>query len=198
MSLLRRILAKEEVQNVEKENEMVFYGRIKNLDDLKKAGHMETHEQYEIKAEKTEANAASGRVRVRKTVGQGSDTPEYVLTIKTPISTGGDTENNIGCDIRAFIQFQHIAEKGMIKDRYFFKLDEKHNWEVDVFKASNGAYHAWCKIDLEHTGFIGNIPDFPIELEEVISAQDGHRTPEEQQKVDTLYETVFTVPNPFR
>ena len=188
--------ALEAVLGVRREHEMVFYGRIVDFEELKKSGHMETHEQYEIKIDKTAENASAGRVRVRMTTEQGKSEPSYVLTIKTPIDGGDELENEIECDERAFIQFRMMAPRGMLKDRYFFKFDDKHNWEVDVFKASNGAYHAWCKIDLEMAGFIGNTPDFPIQLEEVIIAQDGQRTPEEEAKVKTLYETVFTVPNP--
>lgn len=194
---MRRLFmrALEAVIGSRKEQEMVFYGRIVNFDDLKKAGGMERQEQYEIKVDKTEQNSSAGRVRVRMTTKKDAD-PEYVLTIKTPVDGGGDTELDLEANELAFTQFRAMAPRGMLKDRYFFKFDDNHNWEVDVFPTSNGAYQAWCKIDLEMAGFIGNTPEFPIQLEDVIIAQDGHRTPEEEEKIKVLYDTVFTVPNP--
>lgn len=196
-SLLRAAL--EAVTPAQKEDEMVFYGRIKHLSDLKKADSMESQEQYQIRIDQTEGNVSKGSIRCRMTTPQDGAV-FYTLTVKTPAANdqmASNIETNSEANSVTFEQFKMLASEGMKKDRYSFKIDDEHKWEVDAFPSSNGTYHEWVKIDLEMKN-VFNVPDFPFEMDEVILAQHGKRTPEEEAKIDILYKTVFTVPNPYK
>lgn len=46
----------------------------------------------------------------------------------------------------------------------------------------------WCKIDLEVDAAINQVPPFPIELANIITAQEGNRTEEEENKIKSLYD----------
>lgn len=184
--------------NGDKEDELVFYGRITNFDDLKKATGSEHQEQYEIPHPKTDKNSAEGRSRVRKTTPKGQQ-PTFEFTTKAKLGDGSDFENNTPTNEQQLILFKHLSEYGMIKERFFFPVEGHEDlvWEVDVFFTANGGYQEWCKIDLEQkNGKISTIPAFPIELTDVITSQHGQRTEEEETKVRMLYDTVFRVPNP--
>ena len=181
------------------ENELVFYGKMVSFDELKTKAS-EYQEQYEVKIPKTEKNAIGGRIRIRKTV-KGKKDPRYVMTTKTKMPDGSEYESDCKTSEENFIQFKYFCEGGMIKERYTFPV-EGHTglkWEVDVFTGTNGLIHEWVKIDLERddqTIELTNLPPFPIQLTDVITNQNGQRTPEEEAIVRTLYDTVFRTPNP--
>ena len=186
-----------------KEREFVFYARIKEGYEFPPTDNKERQEQWTIKIPQTDANAAKGDIRVRKTdlfdhgdLGQ----TEYVLTTK--VRNGGpegDDEVPIQSSEDQFNHFKRLAESGMLKDRFTYDIPGTElKWEVDAFLKPGGGYHPWVKLDLEVPADapkdIG-IPEFPIEAEEWIKAQTGDRLPAEEAKVRELYETMFLTKN---
>jgi CYTH domain-containing protein len=203
--MLRRVLAFEEISNGKafREIEHVFYARLSNIGDLAKAASQEHQEQWELKFPKTNKNGGSGTVRIRKTI-IGTGVPAFVLTTKTMASHDGDKiEVPVPTTEPMFKQFKLMSEKGMIKDRYHFPIEGTDLvWEVDMFlkpggQIGVGPYEDWCKIDLEVSDRLTTIPPFPLDTEELITAPFGKRTEEEEAKVTSLYETVFTQKNLF-
>jgi len=181
-----------------KEDEFVFYGKIKDFSQLKNATSSEEQVQFEIAIPKTDKNAVEGKQRVRRTNAVGSEDFAYEHTIKTKGSDGIPIETSNPSSEAAFIQYKYLAETGMAKTRYEFPIEgTEYKWEVDVFKTVDGGMHEWCKIDLE---FIGGRPDtiptFPIDLDNLIANQYGNRTEEEETTVRMLYDTVFRISNP--
>jgi hypothetical protein len=186
-----------------KEREFVFYARIKEGYEFPPTDNKERQEQWTIKIAKSDNNAARGDIRVRKTdlfdhgdLGQ----TEYVLTTKVRNDGEGDDEVPIPSSADQFEHFKRLAESGMIKDRYTYSIPGSDlKWEVDAFLKPGGGYHPWVKLDLEIPADaprdIG-IPEFPIEGEEWIKAQNGERLPAEEAKLRELYETMFLTKNP--
>lgn len=186
-------------KKLKKEDELVFYGKLVNFAELK-AKAAEYQEQYEVKIPKTDKNAIGGRIRVRKIV-KGQKEPKFILTTKTKLPDGSEYESDCKTTEENFIQFKYFCEGGMIKDRYTFPVEgfKGLKWEIDVFTGTNGLFHEWVKIDLEReeSGIeLANLPPFPVQLTDVITNQNGQRTPEEEAIVRTLYDTVFRTPNP--
>lgn len=205
-SLLR--LALEEAANgaANQEIEHVFYARLNgNRELFEKAAGREFQEQWEIKVPRTEENKAEGRIRVRHTA-KTDGTEQYVLTTKT----AGDgklarLEVAIPTTKDHFKQFKMMANGGMKKVRFFFPIQGSELvWEIDMFVndpvltaeeclAEGATFREWCKIDLEVKDRTALVPPLPIHFEEIITKQMGERTPEEEQHVRSLYESIFTI-----
>jgi len=185
------------------EKEHILYARLTDPAFLKNAARMEHHEQWELKMPKSEKNAGSGRIRVRKTVKEGMD-PEYTQTSKTKDpKTGGQIEITIPVTEAVFNQFRIMSENGMRKDRYFYPIDDGSDrvYEVDMFlkhgtQAGANQYYEWCKIDLEVDDMNAAMPPLPDGFADIISAPFGKRTEQEEARVSSLYHNEFTAPNP--
>lgn len=200
--LLRRVvnLAVEEISDGQshKELEYEFYARVLNPEELKKAASKEEQEQWEIKIPRTDANAVGGKIRIRKTVKAEGMAPEFVLTTKTKLADGSHIEVPVPTTEDNFIQFKYLSEGGMFKDRYTFPVEGTDmKFEVDMFKKPEGGYYEWCKIDLEVETMGGQVPPFPIELGDIITAQEGERSEAEEAKIRSLYEYEFITKNQF-
>lgn len=193
--ILRTALENEVIQSGV-EDERVFYAKISNFEELKKATSKEKQTQYEIKIPKSDKNAGEGRIRIRKTEVEGKE-PTFVLTTKTALSDGSNYECSAITDEKNFIQFKYLCDSVMIKDRFTFAIEGTElSWEVDCFIQADGNYYSWCKIDLELKGQkLNALPNFPMTFEEVIVNQNGQRTEEEETKVRMLYDTIFKLPN---
>lgn len=176
-----------------KEIEYVFYARLSNFEQFNSAVEKEAQEQWEIKIPYNGKNAAKGRVRIRRTVSPGK-APEYVLTTKIATNEAGDQmEVSTSATADQFVQFQFMADVGMVKDRFCFKADNGLTWEVDLFAKAEGGYHEWCKIDLEVPSRDKPLPAFPIAFDEMLNAnEDGNRA-----KIQELYSTIFLTKNRF-
>jgi hypothetical protein len=185
---------------IEKEREIVFYGRVLDMEQLKEAHSMEHQEQWEIRIPKTDENALSGRMRIRKTVLQEGQAPEYVFTTKTP-TPDNNTSNSIPIPTTEahFMQFKMLAPAGMIKDRYNFEIEGTDlKWEVDMFRKPEGGYFEWAKLDLEiPMSYSGPIPPPPLDMADIITGQYGNRTEAEEAKIHTLYEFEFITKNQY-
>lgn len=186
------------------EQEHVFYARVPDFSVLEKAKSWEHHEQWEIKAPKTEKNAGSARLRVRMTIKPGQ-APEYVLTTKTiDPHTKGNIEVSTPVTEDVFVQFKIASENGMVKDRYFFPANDGSNlvYEVDMY-LKDGAqpgskdYYEWCKIDLEVPNMQTALPPIPEGFIDIISAPFGKRTEAEEARVTSLYHNEFTAKNAY-
>lgn len=208
MKLLRKALALEEEATgvLNNEQEIVFYARLSDFVELNRASVKEFQYQWEVKVAKTDKNASKGTIRVRKTIPNitGDAPPEYVLTTKTPNDVGdGRHEVAIPTTEDNFQQFMMIAERGQMKDRYNFPIGGTNIiFEVDMFylpgaERGSGKYHPWCKIDIENVTSIDQVPELPFKVEELIKSQTGSRTPEEETKVNFLYDNMFNLKNQF-
>lgn len=202
MSLLRVALEEISDGKAHREIEHTFFARLANPELLKEAKDMEHQEQWEIRIEKTDKNAATGKFRVRKTVKNGAD-PEYVLTCKTAGKEEGSIEVGVPITEPMFNQFRMMAEGGMVKDRYFFPVEGSDLvWEVDMFlrrgsQPGSGEYEEWCKIDLEVPSLDMALPPLPQGFSEVITNPYGKRTEAEDAKVVALFHNEFFTPNPY-
>ncbi len=185
------------------ENEIVYYARLKPDFVFPQTGNVERQEQWSIKIPLTDANAAQGDIRVRKTdffdhgdLGHS----EYVLTTKIRQAEGGVPETPIPSTADQFEHFKKLAESGMIKDRYTYDIPGTElKWEVDAFLKPGGGYHPWVKLDLEipeDSPADFAVPELPIEAEEWIKTQTGKRLPAEEAQVRELYDTMFLTKNP--
>jgi hypothetical protein len=186
------------------ETEHVLYARITDFAFLANAKSMEHHEQWELKFPKTDKNAGSGRIRIRKTVREGMP-PEYTQTSKTKDpKSGGNVEVTIPVSEELFNQFRIMSGNGMRKDRYHYPVDDGSDrvYEVDMYlkhDSQPGAkqYYEWCKIDLEVDDMNAAMPPLPEGFADIISAPFGKRTDEEEARVTSLYHNEFTAKNPF-
>jgi len=174
-------IALESINNstVEKENEIVIYGKIGKPEGLKDASSTAKHEQ------------ASGRFiggqscRVRKTTTTVDDVPltEYTFTFKIRDNNKdyqSSIEYNSPVDKEFMEGFLKVAEGVVNKNRYMFvsknvtiKLGSGDDttdveipnitYEVDVFLNKDGSESKWCKVDIEVDGILeylsANYPD---------------------------------------
>ncbi len=182
------------------EIEKVWFGKIEDMSQLKKAKEIIFIEQWDIKTRGDIPRSDCVRVR-------NYNHKEYELTIKKdlrPTGKDGSIEKKVKVDKETFETFKMIAIAGVIKERHIFPLDNHLTWEVDVFQDIHGKKYDWCKIDLElpSSYLAGKSSDdvnikapFPITLSEVI---DGiKRTPEANNFIQNeLYKKRFFVYNP--
>lgn len=175
------------------EREHVFYGRLRDFNQLSKATSKEKQEQWEIKLPKTENNIGSGGVRVRRT--EIGESVEYTLTAKVRTEEE-DAKLEATCPASEdlFNLFAMLAQSGMRKVRYNFPTKNTSGnevvFEVDVFILDNGQYSPWCKIDVEVPNASTELPAFPIQFEGLIK-QGSQNTEAERSLIRGLYDEVF-------
>jgi hypothetical protein len=96
-----------------------------------------------------------------------------------------------------------LSERGLVKDRYFFPVKGTDLvFEFDVFYSpgatvGSGKYIEWCKIDIEVNDSQTIIPELPIDVSDLIIAQEGNRTIEEDNLINSLYANEFNSKNVF-
>jgi hypothetical protein len=85
--LLKAALEEASDGKANKEIEKVFYGKLNDLSALNalKGTTIEHHEQWEIDVQRSEHNAGSGKIRIRKTTF-ADDRVEYVITTKVKMA----------------------------------------------------------------------------------------------------------------
>lgn len=165
------------------EREHVWYARIADFEELKRATEMIKQDQWQIRCPKTSMNLAKGNLRVRKNVYHDNRV-EYVLTLKIFKSGDDRLESNLEATEDSFEVFRMLSEHGMIKHRYIFPVEgTETKFEIDVFLKPDGTYHNICKIDYEVDDMHATIPQFPISLHDVIK---------EDQNVDTATRATIT------
>ena len=185
-------IANEELTDgrVRVEREHVFYARITDFEQLKKATEVIKQEQWQLRVSKNENNVSAGQLRSRKNVTKNS--AEYVLTLKTQRPDGDRLETNIDGSADAHEMFKLLSDCGMIKDRHVFEIpDSNLKFEIDVFLKPDGSYHNWCKIDVEVEDMSVPLPAFPITLVDIMQ-EKGHATPSDvRDKITSLYDECF-------
>ncbi|WP_233874925.1 hypothetical protein [Paraburkholderia adhaesiva] len=180
----------------------------------------ERHEQWEIKVQQSDANGGYGTIRIRRTTwpNEPRKAAQYVLTTKVKLKDGTNSEVPIETTEDNFRQFKVLAESGMLKDRYTYpvavgalpeSMGRDLKWEVDFFHRPSAdpghtALHPWVKIDLEVRRRISALAateidswPFPFDAEEWIVNQRGAQTPEEEARIDAIYERCFLTRNPY-
>lgn len=185
-------VANEELADgqVRVEREHVFYARITDFEQLKKATEVIKQEQWQLRVSKNENNVSAGQLRSRKNVTKNS--AEYVLTLKTQRPDGDRLEVNVDGGADAHEMFKLLSDCGMIKDRHVFEIpDSNLKFEIDVFLKPDGSYHNWCKIDVEVEDMSVPLPAFPITLVDIME-EKGNATPSDvRDKITSLYDECF-------
>lgn len=174
---------------MQKEIEKVWFGKITDMNDLKKAKEVQRIEQWEIKTKGSLLK--SNLVRIRNY----NDT-KYELCIKKDLGEGkGCLEKNINVDKETFELFKSIAINGFNRKRFIFPIDNKLKWEIDVYLDKHGNMFDWCKIDLELPNADMNIRSpFPIKLTDVFLRIEA--TPEQEEFVNNeLFQKRFSIWN---
>lgn len=207
MDFLKEALDRQTVATEERsdgkasvEDELTFYARLADPTKLPPTNDREMQEQWTIKIEHTDENAAKGDIRVRKTdfYDDGDlGRTEYVLTTKVRLDGQKAQEIPIPSTADQFEHFKTLAESGMHKVRHTYPIHGTDlKWEVDVFVNPKGGFFPWVKLDLEGVSLNDPLPEFPFEAEEWIKGQNGQRAPAEEAQVRELYETMFLTKNP--
>lgn len=155
------------------EIEVVVYGRVTDFARLLDAQTSVSQEQWSIKI-------LGGQMRVRATYS--GDDCWFERCTKTKDADGRRREFETEIELDEFLLFTTFAERGMIKKRLNFKVDDL-TLEVDVFPKPEGGYHEWVKIDIEIPSIIDeavedtrnrvkellrNFPEIPFGIEDVI------------------------------
>jgi hypothetical protein len=181
------------------EIERVIYARVSSFDFLDKASGAERQEQWSIKVAKSEENAGSGSIRVRKTTNlrEPGASVQYVLTSKLDVGgQGHSAETSEQSTVDQFNIFKYMANKGMLKDRYTFPIPGSDLiWEVDCFPKPGEMYFEWVKIDLEKWPSGKELPQLPFAVAEMMDGDPGQQSEETKSKISRLYQDVFLIPN---
>jgi hypothetical protein len=206
MSKLFRLALEESSDGkAEKEIEFTYYGQLNDVNEvISNAKSSEAHEQWEIKIPKTDDNAGSGQMRVRKTSDLDGKNVSYKQTTKTKTKDGHRIEIGITTSEDGFKQFSIMSNRGMYKDRYNFPIDGL-TIEFDLYydkkvfdETGKKDYHDWCKIDIELPKTDHHLPDItqlPVSFKQLITSQPEEQSAEEKAKIQELYDTLFLSPN---
>lgn len=178
--------ALEDLENGVKatEKEYVWYGRLTDVEQLKKAVSQETQKQSSLKGK-------GGTIRVRETAGMGQ--VRFTLTAKAYSGRGEAQEVSVPVSKDLHEVFRAISGESMDKIRYVFPIEGSElKWEVDVFIDEQGNPKDWVKVDLEVPTETNEWPPLPITLADTIFGGNDLYTPEQRARLDELYGTVFT------
>nr|DAN82019.1 MAG TPA: hypothetical protein [Caudoviricetes sp.] len=147
------------------EKEHVIVARLLNFAQLKKANKAVVIEQYMVKVDKTDKNAGSGSIRIRKVTDRKGNIT-YEMTTKNNVKDGRIETTTVANEMM-FKQMQALAEGGMLKHRYSFNIKgTDFVWEVDVVPDGSGGYKQWCLCECEVADLATQRPELPIETEE--------------------------------
>ena len=147
------------------EKEHVIVARLLNFAQLKKANKAVVIEQYMVKVDKTDKNAGSGSIRIRKVTDRKGNIT-YEMTTKNNVKDGRIETTTVANEMM-FKQMQALAESGMLKHRYSFNIKgTDFVWEVDVVPDGSGGYKQWCLCECEVADLATQKPELPIETEE--------------------------------
>lgn len=175
----------EDLENGQKarEKEYVWYGRLTDSSELKKAISQEKQRQSAVKGK-------GGTIRVRETIGLGQ--VRYTLTAKAYTGFGDAQEVSLPVSKDLHEVFKAISGESMDKIRYTIPIEGSDlKWEVDVFIDAQGNPKEWVKIDLEVPEEINEWPPLPVTLADTIFGGNSEYTPEQRTKLDELFATVF-------
>ena len=180
------------------EKEHVIVARLLNFAQLKKANKAVVIEQYMVKVDKTDKNAGSGSIRIRKVTDRKGNVT-YEMTTKNNVKDGRIETTTVANEMM-FKQMQALAEGGMLKHRYSFNIKgTDFVWEVDVVPDGSGGYKQWCLCECEVADLATQKPELPIETEEAyLSPSLNDKSDEEtfMAKKREVLERFFIQENP--
>lgn len=186
-----------------REHEHEFYVEIDDFEQLKNAASVDLQEQWNIRIDKTEGNAAKGALRIRQ-IYQGDldlgpnqkpqGEAQYVLTTKVNQGIGKRLEVPVPTTEDAFNLFAMLSDSGMIKHRYHFPVDDLV-FEVDMFLNPEGGYYPVAKIDLEVKNMSGEIPELPIKVKSCIKGDTQDKA--ERDQITAWFDQYFITKNKF-
>lgn len=180
------------------EKEHVIVARLLNFAQLKKANKAVVIEQYMVKVDKTDKNAGSGSIRIRKVTDRKGNIT-YEMTTKNNVKDGRIETTTVANEMM-FKQMQALAEGGMLKHRYSFNIKgTDFVWEVDVVPDGSGGYKQWCICECEVADLDTQKPELPIETEEAyLSPSLNDKADEEtfMAKKREVLERFFILENP--
>nr|DAS06195.1 MAG TPA: hypothetical protein [Caudoviricetes sp.] len=180
------------------EKEHVIVARLLNFAQLKKANKAVVIEQYMVKVDKTDKNAGSGSIRIRKVTDRKGNV-HYEMTTKNNVKDGRIETTTVANEMM-FKQMQALAEGGMLKHRYSFNIKgTDFVWEVDVVPDGSGGYKQWCLCECEVADLATQKPELPIETEEAyLSPSLNDKADEEtfMAKKREVLERFFILENP--
>lgn len=181
------------------EKEHVIVARLLNFAQLKKANKAVVIEQYMVKVDKTDKNAGSGSIRIRKVTDRKGNV-HYEMTTKNNVRDGRIETTTVANEMM-FKQMQALADGGMLKHRYSFNIKgTDFVWEVDVVPDGSGGYKQWCLCECEVSDLATQKPELPIETEEAyLSPSLNDKADEEtfMAKKREVLERFFIQDNPF-
>jgi hypothetical protein len=195
---------------VSKEIEYMYYARLTDVTALLRATSMEIQQQWGLWYDKTEENAGSGSIRVRKTISHDiidgvlrleTAQTQYVQTIKLKTPSGDALEIPSESSEHGMQAFMILADSGMIKHRYVFPIPGQDlKWEVDMFlvkgsDVNSRDYMPWCKLDLEVPRRIETYIAPPECFVDMFDPKQEDLT-EEQQRVKEELKSFLGLPNP--
>lgn len=180
------------------EKEHVIVARLLNFAQLKKANKAVVIEQYMVKVDKTDKNAGSGSIRIRKVTDRKGNIT-YEMTTKNNVKDGRIETTTVANEMM-FKQMQALAESGILKHRYSFNIKgTDFVWEVDVVPDGSGGYKQWCLCECEVSDLATQKPELPIETEEAyLSPSLNDKADEEtfMAKKREVLERFFILENP--
>ena len=180
------------------EKEHVIVARLLNFAQLKKANKAVVIEQYMVKVDKTDKNAGSGSIRIRKVTDRKGNV-HYEMTTKNNVRDGRIETTTVANEMM-FKQMQALAESGILKHRYSFNIKgTDFVWEVDVVPDGSGGYKQWCLCECEVSDLTTQKPELPIETEEAyLSPSLNDKADEEtfMAKKREVLERFFILENP--
>ena len=180
------------------EKEHVIVARLLNFAQLKKANKAVVIEQYMVKVDKTDKNAGSGSIRIRKVTDRKGNV-HYEMTTKNNVKDGRIETTTVANEMM-FKQMQALADGGILKHRYSFNIKgTDFVWEVDVVPDGSGGYKQWCLCECEVADLATQKPELPIETEEAyLSPSLNDKADEEtfMAKKREVLERFFILENP--
>lgn len=201
VSALVAALESDTSGNAVEELEYVYYGKLTDLAELQRiAAGREHQKQFSIMK-------ANGSIRVRAVDDQRFELTSKVW--KTGVNGKEEVTNPTSRD--QFDHFMIIGDSGMEKTRYDVIIPgtegtwkptdknptPKYNgslfWEFDVFVMADGTTPPWIKVDLEVPEFTRTEFPLPPLLTDVLDAQFGNRTEEQEAFIKSLYRDYFTI-----
>ena len=181
------------------EKEHVIVARLLNFAQLKKANKAVVIEQYMVKVDKTDKNAGSGSIRIRKVTDRKGNV-HYEMTTKNNVRDGRIETTTVANEMM-FKQMQALVDGGILKHRYSFNIKgTDFVWEVDVVPDGSGGYKQWCLCECEVSDLDTQKPELPIETEEAyLSPSLNDKADEEtfMAKKREVLERFFIQDNPF-
>jgi hypothetical protein len=186
-----------EASGYEYENEVYLSGYDMTEIESQATSH-EGQEQWGIFIPKSDLNAGSASIRVRKTEPEDGEV-FYEQTTKTDAQEKGKLENERDADDVLFGQFKVFADQGLMKMRYKIPATTRDGdpfiFEVDVFRNGKGELVPWVKIDAElPDGYQLSPEEIPFTRDEIIiltPAMKVDRKAEINVRVAQLYNEFF-------